>query len=78
VRGELAPTCDCGTTWEPGVVLDPFIGSGTTAIAAEREGRNWLGIEINPQFARLAERRIATARLRRRNDGAEQPEREAA
>jgi len=78
VRGELAPTCDCGGAWELGVVLDPFIGSGTTAIAAEREGRNWLGIEINPQFARLAGQRIAAARSRRRDQGAEQPEREAA
>jgi site-specific DNA-methyltransferase (adenine-specific) len=78
VRGELAPTCDCGVAWEPGVVLDPFIGSGTTAIAAEAEGRNWLGIEINPQFARLAERRITTARVGRRDQDAEQREREAA
>jgi site-specific DNA-methyltransferase (adenine-specific) len=75
VRGELAPTCKCGAAWEPGVVLDPFIGSGTTAIAAESEGRDWLGIEINRQFARLAERRIAIARERRR---AQDAEREAA
>jgi len=78
VRGELAPTCDCGAAWEPGVVLDPFIGSGTTAIAAENEDRNWLGIEINPQFARLAERRIATARVWRGDEDAEQRGREAA
>jgi site-specific DNA-methyltransferase (adenine-specific) len=78
VRGELAPTCDCGAAWEPGVVLDPFIGSGTTAIAAESEGRNWLGIEINPQFARLAEGRIAAERARRDDEAEEQREREAA
>lgn len=62
VRGELKPTCDCRAQWEPGVVLDPFIGSGTTAIAAEQHGRNWLGIELNPVFARLASKRIETAR----------------
>jgi DNA modification methylase len=62
VRGELAPTCDCGAGSEPGLVLDPFIGSGTTGVVAEREGRNWFGIEINPQFAHLAEKRIAAAR----------------
>jgi site-specific DNA-methyltransferase (adenine-specific) len=62
VRGELAPTCDCDADSEPGLVLDPFIGSGTTGVEAEREGRNWFGIEINPQFARLAEKRIAAAR----------------
>ena len=62
VRGELEPTCYCQAEWEPGVVLDPFIGSGTTAIAAEQHGRNWLGIELNPTFARLADERIETAR----------------
>lgn len=61
VRGELEATCDCRAGWEPGVVLDPFIGSGTTAIAAERHGRDWLGIELNPTFARLANERIEKA-----------------
>lgn len=61
VRGGLEPTCGCRSLWEPGVVLDPFIGSGTTAIAAERHGRNWLGIELNPEFARLANERITVA-----------------
>ncbi len=42
--------------------LDPFIGAGTTAIAAEQLGRDWLGIELNPDFAALAERRIAQVR----------------
>jgi len=65
VRGELKPTCNCGWSSEPGVVLDPFIGSGTTAIAAEQQGRNWLGIELNPTFARLAEARIAAERMKR-------------
>lgn len=62
VRGELRPTCACKAPSEPGVVLDPFIGSGTTAIAAERHGRDWIGIELNPGFARLAQERIAAAR----------------
>jgi DNA modification methylase len=62
VRGELQPSCACHAQSEPGIVLDPFIGSGTTAIAAERHGRSWLGIEINPSFARLASARIAAAR----------------
>jgi site-specific DNA-methyltransferase (adenine-specific) len=63
VRGELLPRCRCRAASEPGLVLDPFIGSGTTALVAERLGRNWLGIELNPKFARLAEERIATARV---------------
>jgi DNA modification methylase len=62
VRGALGPTCDCGTKSEPAVVLDPFFGAGTTAVAAESLGRDWLGIELNPEFARLATRRIQDTR----------------
>ena len=63
VLGTLRATCACPAQSEPGVVLDPFIGSGSTAIAAERHGRHWLGIEVNPDFARLAEQRIWAARV---------------
>lgn len=45
-----------------GVVLDPFIGSGTTAAVAERLGRRYLGVELVPSYARLARARIAHAR----------------
>ena len=45
-------------------MLDPFIGSGTTAVAAEQLGRDWLGIELNPDFAALAGTRIAKASQR--------------
>ena len=62
VLGDIKPRCQCDAPSEPGVVLDPFIGSGTTAIAAEKLGRAWLGIEINPAFAALAQDRIAAAR----------------
>jgi DNA modification methylase len=61
-RAALAPTCACKEASEPGLVLDPFIGSGTTALAAEKLGRDWLGIELNPDFAAAARARIATAR----------------
>lgn len=44
---------------EGGIVLDPFIGSGTTAFVAEKLNRNWLGIELNPEYAKLAEERIS-------------------
>jgi DNA modification methylase len=65
MRGELQASCSCRAASEPGVVLDPFIGSGTTAIAAEEHGRDWLGLELNPDFARLAEARIRAARAAR-------------
>jgi DNA modification methylase len=44
-----------------GVVLDPFMGSGTTGIAALREGRAFIGIELNPEYYAIAARRIAEA-----------------
>ena len=45
-----------------GIVLDPFIGSGTTAIAAEMAGVPWLGIEKSPHYVRMATDRIAKYR----------------
>lgn len=59
-RAALAPTCTCGTDREPGIVLDPFMGSGTTAVAAERLRRDWCGIELNPDFAAAARTRITS------------------
>ena len=41
-----------------GVVLDPFLGSGTTAVAAKRLGRKYIGIEKNQRFYRIAENRL--------------------
>ncbi len=43
---------------EDGIVLDPFIGSGTTAVVANRLNRKWIGIELNPEYTKLAETRI--------------------
>jgi site-specific DNA-methyltransferase (adenine-specific) len=62
IRAALAPICECNAANEPGLVLDPFMGSGTTALAAEQLGRDWLGTELNPDFADAARDRIATAR----------------
>ena len=45
-------------TPENGIVLDPFIGSGTTAIACKKTHRNYLGIELNPEYIEIAEKRI--------------------
>jgi len=51
-------TCDCGTGFDPGIVLDPFMGSGTTAVVAKKLGRNFIGIEINSEYIKIAEKRI--------------------
>lgn len=50
--------CGCGAGFEPGVVLDPFIGSGTTGLVAKKLGRNYIGLELNPDYIRIAEKRI--------------------
>jgi len=41
-----------------GIVLDPFTGSGTTAVVALENGRNYIGTELNPDYIKLAEARI--------------------
>ena len=41
-----------------GIVLDPFMGSGTTGVVAKKLGRNWIGIEINPEYVSMAQKRI--------------------
>lgn len=43
---------------EGGIVLDPFIGSGTTALVAKRMNRNYIGIELNEDYIKIAERRL--------------------
>lgn len=57
---ELAQRCIKSTNAQ--VILDPFMGSGSTAIAAEALGRNWIGIDIAKDYCKLAEERIASNR----------------
>lgn len=56
---ELARRCIGVGCPSDGVVLDPFAGSGTTGVAAVRLGRAFVGIELNPEYAEIARRRIA-------------------
>lgn len=44
---------------ENGVVLDPFMGAGTTALVAKKLNRNYIGFELNPDYIRIAKDRIA-------------------
>jgi len=49
-----------------GVVLDPFMGSGTTGCACALEGRDFIGIELNEEYMEIAKRRIADAQMQPR------------
>ena len=58
----FAPTCTCGhEDTVPCVVLDPFTGSGTTGAVARTLGRDFIGCELNPEYVKLAEKRIGHA-----------------
>lgn len=54
----LAERCIRLTSRAGDTVLDPYAGSGTTLVAAQRHRRRWVGIELNPSFARMAEQRL--------------------
>lgn len=58
---ELIKPCILAGTKEGDIVLDPFNGSGTTGEVALLHGRNYIGTELNPEYAALAERRISSA-----------------
>lgn len=45
-------------TNETDIILDPFCGSGTTCVAAKQMGRKYIGIEISPEYAAIAQRRV--------------------
>ena len=55
------PTCECKYEgMNRAVVLDPFMGAGTTALVAARLNRNFIGCELNPEYKRIADKRVAS------------------
>lgn len=55
---ELVKTPILACTQEGGVVLDPFMGSGTTAVVAKKLKRNYIGMDLNPEYVEIAKRRL--------------------
>jgi len=60
----------CFTTAEDTVVFDPFVGAGSTVLAAELEGKTGIGIELSSEFAGIAKRRLRNqpSHLRERSE----------
>jgi site-specific DNA-methyltransferase (adenine-specific) len=58
---ELPYRCIQLYTFRGDVVLDPFIGSGTTAVAAVLTGRHFIGIDVNPEYVEISRRRVEEA-----------------
>lgn len=55
--------CGCKAEFVGGVVLDPFLGAGTTAVVAKRLGRHYIGIELNPEYVKISEARLGHVQL---------------
>ena len=60
---KLPELCIKAGTKEGDIVLDPFMGSGTTAYVAQRLSRKWIGIELNPEYAEIIKERTAQTSL---------------
>ena len=55
---DLIEPCILAGCPEGGTVLDPFFGAGTTGLVAQKHDRNWIGIELNPEYAAITRRRL--------------------
>ena len=60
---KLPELCMKASTREGDIVLDPFMGSGTTAFVAQRLGRKWIGIELNDEYADIINERTKQREL---------------
>lgn len=59
------PSCSCDAGEPvPCVVMDPFMGAGTTALVAWRNLRHYIGCELNPEYVAMAERRLGNAQAK--------------
>ena len=51
-------------SYKEDIVMDPFMGSGTSAVAAEFVGRNWVGVELSPNYTEVANKRLLEYRAK--------------
>lgn len=58
---KLITPCILAGSRKDGTVLDPFCGSGTTGVVCAEYGRDFIGIELNPEYVKMAEKRIYKA-----------------
>ena len=63
---ELVKRCVLATTSKDDIVLDPFMGSGTTGVACVKLNRNFIGYEISPDYFKIAEKRIGEAKAQKK------------
>lgn len=63
---ELIRPCILAGCPANGTVLDPFFGSGTVGVVCREENRRYIGIEINPEYVRIATKRIASTEAKGR------------
>lgn len=52
------PTCKCNAGFSGGIALDPFFGSGTLGLVALKQNKRFIGIELNPEYIKIAENRL--------------------
>jgi DNA modification methylase len=65
---KLVEPCVLAGSREGDTVLDPFMGSGTVGVVAERYNRQFIGIELNPAYVDIAIARLDAARMQAKND----------
>lgn len=51
-------SCDCNAGFESGIVLDPFFGAGTVGVIAKKQGKSYIGIDLNSEYCKIAKKRI--------------------
>jgi len=65
---ELAEQCVLATTDPNDIVIDPFIGIGTTAVASKLLGRNFIGFDISKEYINIANKNIEITRIRKKTE----------